>query len=244
MTAGILQYGDYHFEPNSTYFTIHQMAEQSSVGRTMEMNHQWVIEGRITGNSLSTVDAKAVALRAALVNGYDLSFNLGSYSLTNAQCVDGVKILHFSWLRGFDGAHGSGAECILRRTFRVIIGGKIPVTSDTDVIEWHETFRGIGNGGPSIKPVRSLTGAVQAQQTEAITEYWAMQSGWGVGLLGYPTPASALWLAIPGVYYVPEKMIVTNHSPKYGPNINTRFRTEWSYTCWSTIPLVASPSGF
>ena len=240
-----LQYGTYPFQADSTWFTINRQAVIGQTGRRNFVHHQWIINGRLNGSGNVDLTAKIAALEAACVDGADLTFSLGGHQLLSAVTTEGTHVRSFRWLSGYDGVRGSGAECVLRRTFQLIIDGLVPATTDTDIVAWRESIIGIGTGGPDIKPVGSLSGVIQAQQVQALTPYFAIQSGYAIGLTTQPAAATPHWTpnGAGGVYWIPEKFRQGPTSPDYGLHFNTHFKTEWSYSFWSASALAGSPVG-
>jgi len=189
------------------------------------------------------VNAQVVAIEAAVRPGADIVFSLGStMRLISSAMTQGTQVQSFSWLPGFDGARGSGAEGILRRTFHLVMYGDNIVTSDTDLMSWQETLSATGDGGPRIVPVGSLNGLVQAQQVQSFTPYFATQSGFAVGLTNYPFSPLPLYAGQPNVFYFPESANIALVSPKsLGINLNTGYGIRWSFRCWSPFPLLGTP---
>lgn len=238
-----LFYGGYAFDPDAVWFTIHKQAIIGRLGRRKYIAEMWHLTGRVSGANSEEVQAKVVALENAMTDGGDLVFTL-THALYSADCVEGTHVYSLKWLPGFDGTpRGSGAEMVLRRTFQITIGGKKLATGiDTDLIEYRETIRGRGTGGPIVLPVTALAGDVQAQQRVLKTPFWTTQSGYAVGLTEYPLPATRLWLLTPNVYYMPDQVSGGYTTPEnFGINQNTGFRTDWNYLCWSNFQLVGSP---
>lgn len=236
-----LSYGAYDFPPDATSFTIVNNPVIGQTGRQNYVDVTWYIDGRVNGNNTSEVVSAVNALEAALIPGQNLVFSI-THQLLSANCLQGTIIKNFQWLRGRDNVYGSGAELVLRRTFRLAIFGRVLQTADIDYISYSESVRGIGTGGPVIKPVRSLTGAVQAQQTTAITEFWSRQSGTAVGASTYPTASTPIWQGVSGVVYPPEQSWIEYDSPRIlGINGNSQFVTRWSYGAWAPFAMVANP---
>ena len=239
-----LSYGGYDFEENSAWFTRHSRPIIGKTGRRNYIHEQWVIHGRVNGIDTAAVDAARVAFEAAMVDGGDLVFSLGSTQrLNSADTTEGTHIRELTWSAGYDGVRGSGAEDVLRRTYRLIIDGLHRYNSGLDLVEYYETVRGVGSSGPRILPVSSLTGNVTPQQTQLKTKCEAIQSGYAVGLTAYPLASTPIWInGSGGVYEYFEKRQNTVHSPqKLGLNMNTGFKRSWSYFYWSATPLVGSP---
>lgn len=240
-----LTYNNYTFDEDAVWFTINKRGIIGRTGRRNLVAEQWVIHGRVNGADVSAVNAKIALVEAAMVDGGDLVFSLGSHSLLSSNCTEGTHVRLFSWLPGYDGVHGSGAENVLRRSFRMIIDGITVNTADTDIIEWHESVFTIGTGGPIIVPSGSLAGIVEPQQIQAYTHFITIQSGYGVGLTTYPIPASPIWRFTGGVYYEPLQCRSGPATPsQWGINQNTGYRWNWNYQCWSTFPLTGLPTLF
>lgn len=242
-----LQYGSYQFAPDSAWFTRHIRPIVGKTGNRNYVNHQWVINGRVSGANTAAVDAARVDFENSLLDGYNLTFSLGTtQNLISSETVSGTHIKELTWLPGYDGVRGSGAEDVFRRTYRLIIDGTFAVTSGNNIIEWHESVVGIGTGGPRVLPVGSLTGLITPQQTQRYTKCEAIQSGYAVGLTAYPVAATPIWVhGVGGVYeYFERRRNWLTTPQQWGVNQNTGFRRNWSYHVWSGAPLVGSPSFF
>ena len=242
-----LTYNGTDMAEDACWFTRHSRPIIGKTGRRNFIHEQWVIHGRVNGLNTAEVDAARVAFESTLVDGGDLSFSLGSTQrLISANTVQGTHIRELTWLTGTDGVRGSGAEDVLRRTFRLVIDGLLRMTSDTDVIEYHETVQGVGTTGPRILPVGSLTGDITPQQTQLHTKCEAIQSGYVIGLTQYPNPSTPIWISgLGGVYEYFERRRNTLHSPQQiGINQSTGYKRSWSYHFWSGSPLVGSPNFF
>ena len=241
-----LSLGTYDFDPDRTWFTINRRAVIGQTGRRNFVHHQWQINGSVAAANSTALAVKVAALEEACVDGVDLVFSLCGHQLLSADTTQGTHVRMFRWIPGYDGVRGSGAECVLRRTFQMIVDGLVPQTADTDIVAWRETIMGMGTGGADIKPVGSLSGGVQAQTVQDFTPYFAIQSGYAIGLTGYPAVATPLWTpnGNGGVYWIPSKFRTGFTSPDYGLNTNTHFKTEWSYAFWSASVLAGTPAGF
>lgn len=239
-----LTIGSVTLDDNSAWFEIHREGLRGGTGRINKVRHLWTINGRVNGADSSEVDTKVTELESAVVDGIDISFSLGStMSLTSADCFQGTHIKSFSWLKGTDNVRGSGAEGVLRRSFRLVVFGDILTSVDTDITQWSETFTQIGNGGPRVIPVGSLLGDIQAQQLQAKTPFTLLQSGFALGLTTHPDAPAAAYFGVPGVHYDPASMTAAKSDPKeWGINKNTQYGVRWGYRCWSISPLIGSVS--
>lgn len=239
-----LSIGSFDCDEDSAWFRIDREGIVGGTGRLTKVRNIWTIYGRVNGTDESSVDTEVVALEAAVVDGIDIEFSLGStMSLTSDDTTEGTHIKSFSWLTGSDGVRGSGAEGILRRSFKLVVYGDILVASDTGITQWSESLNGIGTGGPNTIPVVSLLGDVQAQTTQARTPCFLIQSGFAVGITETPVAPSPIYYGVPGIYYMPLLGSQQKFTPKsLGINQNTQFGIRWSYKCWSINQLVGSTS--
>jgi len=250
--SSTLSYNGYTFPPDMSWFTINRVGIVGGTGRLIKVRNIWDCHSRVNtapglsgAPALGDLDTKIKQVEAAMRDGGDLIFSLGSsMRLISSDCTEGTHIKNFSWNKGTDGVNGFGAEQILRRSCSFTIYGDILVTTDTDIIEYQDSLRAIGSGGPRIVPVTSLSGGVQAQQLTATTPFYAIQSGYATGLRGYPTPPLPNYQFVGGVFYFPETLEVDHVTPKsWGRNINTGFTVRWSYRCWSAIGLLGTTPG-
>lgn len=242
-----LTYNGYQFQNDSAWFERHIRPIIGKTGRRNYEHHQWIIHGRLNGDNTAAVDAARMTFQSALVDGGDLLFSLGTdQNLISSSTISGTRIQHLKWLAGYDGVRGSGAEDVLRRTYMLVIDGLRKVTSDTDVIEYHETVTGIGNGGPRILPVGSLNGDVTPQQTQLKTRCEAIQTGYAVGLTAYPNPSTPIWISGQAdVYeYFDRRRFSLSSPQQIGRNLSTGYRRGWSYYFWSPNALVGTPNLF
>lgn len=245
MAFSTFTYGGYTSVPGAASFTINKTTIIGGTGCANLVHHQYIINSRLQGTDAADIAAQIAALEGELIDGQDLTFSLGGHGLSSAACTEGTHVRRLTWLKGYDGVHGSGAEFVNRRSFQIVIDGLIPLTAATDVVAWSETLIPIGTGAPSIVPVTSLAGAVQPQQTVAYTPYYLIQSGFGIGLTVTPVPSTPLWAnGVAGIYWhnVDRWKLPTIATPtKWGINQNLYYKTEWSYQFWSAGLLTGSP---
>lgn len=241
-----LSYNGYTHDPDSCWFTINRFGILGGINRLNKVRNVWTIHGRVNSAAglsgtaaQNSVDTKVVAWENHVQDGGDLVFSLGStMSLISRNCLEGTHVKEFSWLTGYDGVRGSGAEGLLRRSFKLVVYGDILVTSSTDITHYQDSLAAIGSGGAKVVPVGALTGTVQAQQVQAYTPYYAIQSGSAVGLTAWPTPPLPVYTGVSGVYYFPETLSVITKTPRnWGLNRNTGYEIQWNYKCWSSLQL-------
>ncbi len=243
-------------DPSSTSFVIRRRGILGATNRINYVRNTWDITGRVNadlpaGSTAAALqaatDVALVAFEAAVRDGISIVFSLGSTAnLISSQCVSGTHVLHFEWLRGFDGVNGSGAESLLRRTFHLVVYGDFLVTNtDTLITQWQETISIMGSGGPRTVPVVSLYGAVQAQQLSVFTPYFITQRGSATGLLSAPAGNPPAFLGNPNVFYLPETISASTGTPrKWGVNASTEFPVSWNYKAWTALAVTGSPTGF
>ena len=244
-----LTIGGYTLDPDSAWFTVHSVGIMSQTGLMEKIRRSWAITGRLNGTSISNLNAKVVDFEQNhVIAGVDVVFSLApgggnSMQLLSSQCLNGTLIQSLTWLNGFDGVRGNGAEGIIRRTFQLNIYGDQLYTGQnaaSPITAWHEKIQLLGTGGPRIVPVMSLNGAVQAQQIQALTPFYAIQSGFAVGRTTWPIPPTPIWQNTAGVYYYPDQVSFGKETPrKWGlannGSQNTEFPVNWSYKCWASL---------
>lgn len=241
-------YNGYTHDENACWFEIDRYGIVGPTGRIIKTRNIWTIHGRVNSSAspgapssaaIASVNSKVAAWENKLKDGGDVIFSLGdSMKLLDADCVEGTHLKSFSWLPGYDGVRGSGAEGVLRRTFKLVVYGDIAVTNtDTDIMEWQETISYTGTGLAKVVPVGSLAGTVQAQVLQQYTPYWITQSGHAVGLTNYPYAPTPIFQGFTtGVYYTPDGVSTSKMTPrKYGKNKNLEFPIRWNYRAWSSF---------
>lgn len=244
MAGSILSIGSFNCDIDAAWFTIRRQGIVGNTGRIIKTRNVWDISGRVNGTTIAGVDTKVVALENAIYDGIDVSFSLGSTMfLRSSQCTEGTHIREFTWLTGYDGVRGSGAEAKLRRTFHLVVYGDIVDTTDTDIILWQESLTFIGNGGPQIVPVKSILGQVQPQQLSAYTPMWITQTGIARGMTTVPPAATPAFIGFSGVYYPEGGISFSQLTPtNYGRNENTGFGVRWNHKCWTTSNYYGTPA--
>ena len=249
----ILAIGGYALQPDQAHFRIDRYGILGATNRLNRVRNTWHIWGRVNstpGVSNSTaksqVDALVVAVETSVRDGMDLVFSLGStMKLLSGACMEGTHVRRFTWTTGIDHVNGSGAEGVLRRTFELEVYGDIPVASDTMITEWQDSITSMGTGGPLVRPVGSLSGGIQAQQTQAVTPYHCIQSGFARRFDDYPLAPVPNFFGVPGVYYDPASLATTRITPRnYGRNLNSNYGCRWHYRAWSAAPLLGNPQSF
>lgn len=243
--AGFLTIGANTLQQDAAWFTINWQGILGGTNLLAKTRITWTINGYVRAdpgqtlaNSMAQVESLVVAMETCIQEGTDLVFSIGAtMRLLSANCMSGTHVRDFAWLTGYDGVRGSGAEAVLRRSFRLVIYGDIVATPGTNYTSYSDSLKFIGTGGDRTVPVPSLNGTVQAQQLELYTPQWVLQSGSAIGLTSRPTAATPQFLGV-GYYPNPEGFNVTEFTPKdWGQNLNTQFGCAWSYRCWLPTPV-------
>ena len=246
--------GTFVTDPGVSWFTITKRGILGGTNRINFVRNRWDINSRVQADEgLSGVEAAAnlapkVSLLERSVRDYcDISFSIGADSqLLSTQCVSGTHVAQFMLIPGYDGVRGSGAEDVLRRTFKLsVYGDQIVTSSDTLITQYRDSLRARGSGLGKTVPVGSIGGTVQPQQLSNFTPFWVTQSGFAEGLLNYPTPPTPQFYYVPNVFYLPESLEIQRYTPKaWGINQNTGFGIRWNFIAWSAYALLGNPQTF
>lgn len=241
-----IKWGDDLRDNNENWFHVEKRLKLSSVGLRQHQVVRWTIWGVVkaaTKSALTT--ALAQTTNSFSTGGKDLLFldddgvTATDHFTLNAGTLDGTQVVSFGYLPGNpQGAWGSGTEYTLRRTYKAVIEAKV-LDSEGAILQWFESVRTIGDGGPKFVMQGALTGPVQRQQTQQFTPYVALQMGRAVGHLDYPFAATSLWPAS----LHRDKSVVTTGTPKFGPVTNTEFPISWRYVHESATALIGGPTG-
>lgn len=233
MAGQVLTIGSHAMQPDHCWFSIHRTGIVGRAGRIIKTRNVWNVDGYVQDTGSSALNTRVLALEMAVFDGIDLVFSLGSsMNLLSMNCLEGTHVREFSWLTGYDGVRGCGAEGLLRRTFRLVVYGDVLDTTDTNYTSFHDSLIFKGNGLDHTVPVPSLSGPVQAQTTSLYTPVWILQTGRATGLLYTPAPATPQFAGV-GYYPQPEGQTLSYFTPeRLGINQNTEFGVAWSYKCW------------
>lgn len=243
--AGFLTIGANTLQQDAAWFTVNWQGVLGGTNLLAKTRIMWDITGYVRAdpgqtlaNSMAQVESLVVAMEACVQEGTDLVFSIGAtMRLLSANCISGTHVRSFHWLSGFDGVRGSGAEAVLRRSFRLVIYGDIVATPGSNYTSYSDALTFIGTGGDRTVPVPSLNGNVQAQQIQLYTPQWVLQSGHAKGLTSRPDAATPQFLGT-GYYPMPEGFNVTPMTPTvWGDNLNTEFGIRWAYKCWLPTPV-------
>ena len=139
----------------------------------------------------------------------------------DADDLSGVRVIHREW------PTGDGAEYATGRVYAIVLE-KTKRANESSIIEFEESVRYIGTGGPEYKMVKLPNGMSVQQLVSQYTPIQIIQRGTMVGLNTWPTvPAYAppLWPA----YEDQQQRIVDYISPQYLGRQYVNYRVNWTY---------------
>ena len=227
----------------------------SGIGQRRKSMVRYTIRGVVQAASAGALTTALAALELAYSVDYgDLKFwessggsktTVTQHTLLNDDTIGGVKVKRFRYLKGNPGVWGSGTEYVFKRTYEIILTGDVfdndVGDEDNDqILQWHESIRQIGNGGPRWAMVGAITGPVQRQELQQFTPFLSIQQGYGVGHLAKPIPPDPIW---------PQNLHQdqTQHgekTPKFAVLWNTEFGITWKYVFESATSLIGGPNLF
>jgi hypothetical protein len=241
-------YGTYAHDDNEIWLNrIRFKQNHSKFGSSTTKDVLFSIRGVKTATSVANLTTKLVALENAYsVEGqtFALKDNSGNntvHVLQTGLTVNGVKLESFEYLSGtveVGGSYGSGSEYTLRRTYQIVLSGEI-LNGSNQYVDYSETLRLVGDGGPKFIMIGALTGPVQAQTVQQFTPYKVIQSGYAVGLLDYPTAPAPIW---PAALHGDVKIEEIGTPGQFGQNVNRNFPIRWRYEFESAVALSGGPS--
>lgn len=240
-------WGTYVHDDNETWHSISSQQKFGPAGRKTVRTVRWIINGVKKAASVSALTTALTSLEEAYAEDQrDLIFkdndgNNTVHTVFNADTINGTKVVRFWYPPGttaLGGSYGSGTEYNTRRTFQAIIEADV-LTAEWNIVRFHESLRFIGTGGRKWILMGALTGPVQEQTLQQQTEYRAVQSGYAVGLLLFPSPPAPIFPAA-----VDGPLVVEELSSPFtmGRVRNTNFGIRWKYNYKSATPMTGSPT--
>jgi hypothetical protein len=241
----ILQYGNYSHDDNEIWLVLDSAVVWSPVGRRMKSRVRWTVTGvKKAATQAALTTALAVLEDAYAADNLDITLWTDTAKTIKSQhfqasgdTLDGIRVTNFGYLKGNPGIWGSGSEYVLRRTFRFTLEYEL-LTTEINVLFYHERITQIGDGGPRFKMMGALQGPVQKQQLQQFTPYVAIQQGNAIGMLDHPNFPASLW---PGALHR-DKSVISEDTPKEIKRFrNTVFPISWKYVHESATALVGGP---
>jgi len=157
----------------------------------------YAIKGTVQGTSQSDLTTRLQQLQNAYSqDGGDLRFidNNGNntvHTLLTSSTFGGTKVERFNYLESNAGVWGSGTEYVFNRSYELVVSAEIFIP--VGIVQWEETVRVIGNGGPRFTYLESLEGDPERQVLCLKTKQRAIQSGFGVADTFQPSAAAPIW---------------------------------------------------
>ena len=152
---------------------------------------------RVSGSLIATSEATMTTAITALENAYDKDgYNAGLYqtdgtligdhALTTSDAIGGVRVLGIEYPQG-------GGVYATNRAFAVTLEADYFPSKVQNLLEYIQTIRRIGTGGPRRLLVPLISGPPAIQYPQLQTATRAVQSGRATGLKAYPTRPGPMW---------------------------------------------------
>lgn len=153
---------------------------------------------------------------------YDDDGNLTAHLLTDdADCFGGIRVMQISY------PNGDGAEYVNGRKFSISLEADFIDRSGGELVEWQQTIRRVGTGGPRFAMQEVLEGPPVRQITNKRTIQTVSQSGSAKGLTGYPL-AFVPKPVLPNAEY-PDRRELTEGPYEWKGTRKFNFQYNWSY---------------
>ncbi|MFI4875948.1 MAG: hypothetical protein ACIALR_11440 [Blastopirellula sp. JB062] len=235
-----LQFGTYTHPIGEPSLTISRRPVLSEGGIPVSQIATWQIQGLITGDGQTDIDAKVAALIAAYrQTGVDAALLLSDgatpsqHVLRDADSIGGVRVVG-----GPSFPDGKGAEYATKRAFSITLEAELPVGDPAaSLLSFRETLSQWG-GGRRIAWTETKLGPPRPQMTRRQTLHYATQSGSAVGYRQYPAFPGYLF---PPQYAVEPVRITYGGARHRGGGSFSDFAISWDVQYQSDRPLVAFP---
>lgn len=234
-----LDYGSYSHDDDEVWFDTSKSVVLSKRNRRRSIVEQWTIWGIKHAASQSALTSALNTMRDAYaIDDQDLLFYDNSGALTThgvrvSETLHGVKVRRLDFVSMGAGRFGVGAgdDYVTRKKFRLVIQAEVADSSAENLLEYRESVTQYGTGGPRRLWVTSLTGSPQAQVPVQKTTFRAVQRGYAIGLLGYPTPPASLFS--PSVTVSEAEEGGVENAIWQSPVTDTGFKINWKYVAES-----------
>lgn len=236
-----LKYGDYSHDIGEAAVVISKQSTLDEAGRKIGWKEQWQVSGRLEGADPASkllgvpgpdISEKIRGLEEAYSTNYkDLSLvhSMGgatAHKMLNADTISGVRIDSLSY------PEGAGAEYSTFRSYSIVASAEFGMLASSGGSDGTVTFSQVistqGTGGPRKVVLETRTGFPVVQYVSQRTPIYMTQSGFAVGYLSYPIPATPIdpqWEDL-------EKREIRYETPvRKGFNgMGTEFRVNWTYS--------------
>ena len=184
----------------------------------------------VTGSLIATTEATMTTAIAALEDAYSQDGQTGGLYQTddtlvrdhsieqNADTIGKVRVVSLSLPQG-SGVYSTN------RQFAVTLQADYFVPGASNILEFNETIRMIGTGGPRRVVIPLIDGAPMVQYPQLVTAVYAVQSGRSLGLKGYVLPNSIAYPQHEEVH----RRERTKGDPEYIDGTYTNYPFAWTY---------------
>lgn len=237
-----LQYGSYqHPQDEALLQSFEVIPRLSRRNRRMETLYRM----RVTGERKASGQAAITSSIQELVNAYsddgqsvalfqdDGTITNHALIQTDPNNVSGVKIVQRSWPRGDPGEYATYRRFAI--TFEAVFR-----ELESELLEYRERTRIIGNGGASVSVFPVSTGPPRVQQIAERTPVLLIQEGFAVGYDGFPEAY------VPGPLYpalvLNPRVRLVRHSPRFKGRKFAEYAVHWSYQMMAPQFIDAVPN--
>jgi hypothetical protein len=135
-----------------------------------------------------------------------------------------------------------GGEYASRRSFQVTCTAEF-IAADSQVLEYHEELRFVGNCGPRKEVVEYYNDDPEVVTVRTKTTQYIVQSGHSLGLQGYILPALPLWNDSGTIIELQDRRVIQAIGPETLGRAPINFGYRWQYHFVSTTNRNASAPG-
>jgi|SRR5580698_5740662 hypothetical protein len=237
-----VRYGNYISANNECGFTATAEAKRSQGGTYFSNYWHYSVRGDLLNYSTQAAITTAIQniTTAFSQDGQDFTFLLDdgvtptAHQLLSARCIGGTRVIKAP---SFPDTYGSGEyQPGYGRSYNYEIAGELPLTGNNVYLNFTESLRFHGNGGPIIvyQPVAEGPWIPQTTSTNSLCK--ATQSGSAVGLYGYPPIPGPIW---PGSL-INQEIDNGSDSPRHFNKYE--WPVSWHYSYQSNGPLIGLPT--
>ncbi len=190
-----LKFGTYSHELNEAEVVISREAITGINKQVVAYRVQWVIRGRLLGDSAAELTTKIRRLQTAysLPNRDATLFVSGStksaHQLRVADTISGVRVERFGFPKGRDG------EYVTYRDYEIVLAAEelTRLGKNNDTVSWTETIRRIGNGGPRYVVRETRNSQPVRQLVSDYTPVRVVQTGNAAAIRTYPAVPAPMY---------------------------------------------------
>lgn len=236
----IWKYGSYsHPESEINVANITVRNIHSGRGRLRNVLFTYHLRGEICATTTAEITSRIAEIEAAYsVEGRDF----GLYLDTNTPTAHTLSNSHPNNLSGNRILQrpsfpvGGPTEYATGRTFDIIVQALF-ASPEAQILEYHETIRYIGTGGPSVYVRNMLKGPPKLYLQCQRTAQRIVQSGRSIGFNGYVEPSGPIF---PSYEHVDERMVEYG-TPQFHGQQATEWPMQWAYYMSSPVSAIVPP---